>query len=120
MGEHLSGMAHERGEQFVFDRRKVNFLPRYEYLPPSEIDPQSIECKHRFTTSISDSGGMPQGGTHPGKEFIDTEWLGYIVIRTMVERRDFCLFLIAGRQYNDRRSGPFPHLANHFISVKIR
>src|SRR5262249_8951523 len=63
---------------------------------------------------------MPHSRTHPGEEFIDTEWFGYIVIRALVEGRDFCLFLIARRQHNNRRGSPFPHLTNHFVSIKIR
>src|SRR5262249_60586409 len=63
---------------------------------------------------------MPHSRTHPGEEFIDTEWFGYIAIRALVEGRDFRLFLIARRQHNNRRGSPFPHLTNHFVSIKIR
>src|SRR5512138_3449341 len=47
------------------------------------------------------------------------ERLGHIVVSPEVEQPDFFCIGMACRENDDRRLGPLPHLAAHFISLNV-
>ena len=62
---------------------------------------------------------VPQSDAHAGKELVDTERLGDVVVRAKVERVHLVALASAGREHDDRRARALADVADDLETVAV-
>src|SRR5579875_3043579 len=118
MSQYLAGMRNKQTQDVVLARREFHLLSADGHDSPHEIDRQIAAAKDRLLALLLKP--MALGGANSGKQLVDPEWLGDVVVGAEVERLDLRAFGLAARQNDDRQCfAGLPHLPDDIQSLHV-
>lgn len=91
MSDDLASVSGEMKEKFEFFRRKVQRAAHHFDAVGRGVD-DKVACADGGFCAL---GGAAQMSTYASKEFLNAEWLGYVVVGAGVEGLDLGAFVIA-------------------------
>jgi hypothetical protein len=122
--KHLSGVFRKTAQKVELLGRKMQFLPANQYAMLKLVD-MEIANLNNYRDGFQGSVPASQLRSNPRQQFLDTEWLGYIVIGSRVERFDLLPILVADRKHQNGHLQPLSNgstqlYSGHFRHGKIR
>src|SRR5215831_775296 len=98
--QYFAGMLNKHAQELVFLRRQLHLAVANLDEAPNEIDRQLADTKNRpFSLNVQ---LMPKCGTHSGEQFVHTERLCHVVVRSEIESLDLAGLIATARQNHDR------------------
>ena len=118
LGEQLAGVAEQDLQQVPFGRGQPDRLaavPAMTVLAARSMT-RSPSADHRL---VGRGGGPPDGGAHPGQQFLHAERLGHVVVRAGVQRLDLVGAVGPAGQHDDRGLGPAAQPLDDLDAVQV-
>ena len=119
MGDDLSRVTDERGEQLVLDRRQADLGGSQHHPTPQQVHLELADLEGRVVGLVGRAGRVPEGHADTGQQLAGAERLADIVVSARIERRDLVPLHPARRQHDDRHVAPFTHPADDFETIDI-
>ena len=118
-GDDLPGVADQRVEQAVLERRQLHGLAAHRHLVAVAVDAKFAAVEHALGRFADRAVAVAHGDADARQQLARAERLGQVVVGARVERPHLVAFLVARRDDEDRAREPGAQLADDVDAVEV-